>query len=87
MALRTKMDFEVELLRRGLSRRGLGADLGVTDQAVCNVINGKSRSPEIRAHIAEKLGVPLGRLARALDWPDAPGKHPAAPASEPARVA
>lgn len=82
MALRTKLDFEVELLRRGLSRRGLGADLGVTDQAICNVINGKSRSPEIRAHIAAKLVVPMGRLARALDWPDAPGKSAQKPAEQ-----
>lgn len=74
MQIRTKLDVQYEMRRLGLTQETLAGDLGLTREAISLVMRGKNRTPRIRTHLASKLGVPLGRLARALEWPDAPAR-------------
>lgn len=54
-----------ELKNAKVSQAGLARDLNVTDAHVHMVIEGKSPSHRVRAHISNVIGIPESEL-----WPD-----------------
>lgn len=84
--MKTKTDVQYLMRQRGVTQESIANGLGICRIAVNRVFNGHDRTPRVREAIAEALGVPQGRLARALGWPDAPGRRPT-PAAEKEAVA
>lgn len=52
------------LLDAGITGADIARELCVTRQYIAHVINGRNRSPQVRAHIARRLGKGVDEL-----WP------------------
>lgn len=62
----TPIEIKAALMVAGVSGREMAKRLGVTDQAVSNVIYGRTTSMRVRKAIAEALSKPVNAL-----WPSA----------------
>ena len=60
----TPAEIMIRKIERGVTNKTIAATLGVTEQAVGFVFQGRSRSPRLRAAIASALGWPERRI-----WP------------------
>lgn len=52
----TPVEIRIELLRRGISVRGLARQLGVSPQAISAVIHRRLKSRQLREAIAHAIG-------------------------------
>jgi transcriptional regulator with XRE-family HTH domain len=63
-------EIKIRMLQRQLTQDKIAASLNVTRNAISQVINGKLKTPRLRAAVTAALGWPASRL-----WADA-GKAP-----------
>lgn len=57
-------DITAALRKAGSSQAAIAVRLRLTRQAVCHVVNGHRRSPQIRRAISRTTGIPVHQL-----WP------------------
>ncbi|MFA5075613.1 MAG: helix-turn-helix transcriptional regulator [Candidatus Babeliales bacterium] len=62
-------DIRIAMIRSGVTQSGLARELGVTSQALYQIISGRQTSQRIREKIAERIGIDIKRI-----WPGDPIK-------------
>jgi transcriptional regulator with XRE-family HTH domain len=65
--MRSKLDLRELIERKYGTYEALGREIGITKQAVSNVVNGRATSPTTRYAISAALGVD----ADLIEWPAA----------------
>lgn len=52
-------EIRAELVRRGIQRQAIAAQLGIANAGVSQVISGVKKTPRVRAAIAAAIGQPV----------------------------